>query len=74
MGPGQRVSRLAAIVGPSGVVSSLEERRTYESDGLVSYRATPGVVMLPDTAEQVQAIVALCLNARVPFVARISRP
>jgi hypothetical protein len=34
--PEQLASRLAAIVGPAGVVSSLEERRTYENDGLAS--------------------------------------
>ena len=68
--PGQLASRLIAIVGPAGVVSSLEERRTYESDGLTSYRATPGLVVLPETAEQVQAVVALCHSVRVPFVAR----
>jgi glycolate oxidase len=66
----QLASRLVAIVGPSGVFSSLEERRTYESDGLASYRAVPGVVVLPETAEQVQRVVALCHAERVPFVAR----
>jgi glycolate oxidase len=66
----QLASRLVAIVGPSGVFSSLEERRTYESDGLASYRAVPGVVVLPETAEQVQRVVALCHGERVPFVAR----
>jgi glycolate oxidase len=68
--PAQLASRLAAIVGPGGVVSSLGERRTYESDGLPSYRAVPGLVVLPDTAEEVQRIVALCHAERVPFVAR----
>lgn len=70
MNPQQLAASFAAIVGPSGVVSSLEERRTYESDGLQSYRATPGIVVLPETAEQVQAIVRLCHAERVPFVAR----
>ena len=51
MKPALLASRLADIVGPAGVVSSLEERRTYESDGLPSYAATPGIVVLPDSAE-----------------------
>jgi glycolate oxidase len=68
--PALLAARLAAIVGPKAVVSSLEERRTYESDGLPSYSATPGIVVLPETAEQVQRIVALCHAERVPFVAR----
>ena len=70
MNPAQLESRLAAIVGSTAVISSLEERRTYESDGLPSYAATPGIVVLPETAEQVQRIVALCHAERVPFVAR----
>src|SRR5262249_34128419 len=38
---------LESIVGSAGVVSSLEERRTYESDGLPGYNVTPGIVVLP---------------------------
>jgi glycolate oxidase len=61
---------MASILGPRGVVSSREERRTYECDALTSHRATPGVVVLPETAEQVQEVVRACHAARVPFVAR----
>ncbi len=70
MNPAHLADRLSAVVGKDGVVSTLEERRTYESDGLPSYKATPGIVVLPETAEQVRAVVALCHAARVPFVAR----
>jgi glycolate oxidase len=62
--------RMATIVGTSGVFSSLEERRTYESDGLLSYRVIPGLVVLPESAEQVQRLVSLCHEERLPFVAR----
>ena len=56
---------------PNGaVIASREEIRTYESDGLASYRASPGIVVLPESTEQVQAIVRACDRARVPFVAR----
>src|SRR5690606_3257974 len=34
------------------------------------HRATPGVVVLPETAEQVAAVVRLCNEFAVPFVAR----
>ena len=46
------------------------ELRTYECDGLTAHRASPGVVVLPATAEQTAAVVAACARAKVPFVAR----
>jgi glycolate dehydrogenase FAD-linked subunit len=62
--------RLESIVGPSGVVSSLAERRTYECDGLPGYKVTPRLVVLPETTEQVSRVVRLCHEEAVPFVAR----
>src|SRR5688500_278053 len=44
--------------------------RTYECDGLTYHKATPGLVVLPETAEQVAAVVKECVRAGVPFVAR----
>jgi glycolate oxidase len=64
------LARLEAIVGRDGIVTSLEERRTYESDGLIGHRVTPGAVVLPETAEQVQRIVRVCHEHAIPFVAR----
>jgi glycolate oxidase len=68
--PRDLLRRLESIVGPSGVVSSLEERRTYECDGLPGYKVTPRLVVLPVTAEQVSRVVRLCHEEAVPFVAR----
>lgn len=62
--------RLAEVVGPDGVVTDPQELRTYECDGLTSYAAVPGVVVLPTSAEQVAAVVRACAAAEVPFVAR----
>lgn len=44
--------------------------RTYECDGLSAYTALPLCVVLPDTIEQVQAILRLCHQQQVPVVAR----
>jgi glycolate oxidase len=60
----------AAIVGEQGAIADLAERRTYESDALAGHRATPGLVLLPETAEQVRAIVTVCHERSIPFVAR----
>ena len=64
------VRGFVAAVGADGVIAELGERRTYECDGLTSHRVVPELVVLPRTAEQVQATVRLCYAHRVPFVAR----
>lgn len=42
----------------------------YESDALTAFQATPGVVVLPESEEEVVAVVKLCYEFGVPFVAR----
>ena len=64
------IPRMVEICGPSGVVSDPLELRTYECDGLTSHRAAPALAVLPETAEQVAAVVQACAAAKVPFVAR----
>ena len=36
----------------------------------LQYAVTPGAVVLPETAEQVQAVVQACHEREVPWVAR----
>jgi glycolate oxidase len=43
---------------------------TYECDGLPHLHERPAAVVLPSSAEQVQAVVRLCHEHAVPFVAR----
>ena len=47
-----------------------EQLRTYECDGLTGARVVPALVALPGTVEEVQAVVRLCNEERIPFVAR----
>jgi glycolate dehydrogenase FAD-linked subunit len=61
---------LRRIVGDAGVLEDRLDVLTYECDGLAHLRETPGAVVLPATAAEVQAIVKLCARAQVPFVAR----
>jgi glycolate oxidase len=44
--------------------------RTYESDGLLHYRVSPAVAVLPGSADEVRRIVLACSEAGVPWVAR----
>jgi len=52
------------------VLSSDEELKPYESDGLTVFKATPLLVVLPETIEQVQAVMQVARSASVPVVAR----
>ena len=64
------LEELRCILGPHGLISSPEEIKTYECDGLTNFRVVPTAVVLPDSAEQVQAVVRVCHRERIPFVAR----
>src|SRR5258705_7484855 len=64
------LDKLAAAVGPHGLLRDPAELITYESDALTPLRATPGAVVLPASSAEVQAVVRLCYAHRVPFVAR----
>ena len=47
-----------------------EQLRTYECDGLTGHRVVPALVALPGSTAEVQAVVRLCNQERIPFVAR----
>src|SRR3954463_14751097 len=68
--PSAFVDELTEICDAERVVTHPDALRTYESDGLLQYRALPRAVALPDTAEEVQRIVRLCHERGVPWVAR----
>jgi glycolate oxidase len=64
------VATVAASLPAGAVIDRPEQLRTYECDGLTGHRVVPSLVLLPETTEQVQAVVRTCHAARVPFVAR----
>jgi glycolate oxidase len=63
-------ARLRREIGPANVLTDRQELRTYECDGLAVYKVVPALVTLPETREQVQAVVRACVEAGVPYVAR----
>jgi len=76
-GSHQRAERQAAVVQalrpalPAGALLWTSESTTpYECDGLTAYRERPLAVALPDTWEQVQAVLRICHRMEVPVVAR----
>ena len=63
-------SALAAALPSSAVITRPEQLRTYECDALTGHRAMPERVVLPSSAQEVQAVLRLCHAHGVPFVAR----
>src|SRR5437667_10227266 len=61
---------LRRICGPEHVLVHPHALRTYESDGLLHYRVSPAVAVLPGSAEEVRRVVRACYDAGVPWVAR----
>jgi len=64
------VDALLGVLPAHCVLHREEDTRPYECDGLSLYRALPPVVVLPETEEQVVAVMRLCKRLNVPLVAR----
>jgi glycolate dehydrogenase FAD-linked subunit len=64
------LDKLARAVASGGLLRDPGDLITYESDALMHLRATPGAVVLPSSSAEVQAVVRLCHEHHVPFVAR----
>ncbi len=64
------VGRLLAVLPRAAVLYQSEDTRPYECDGLSAYRQLPMVVALPADESQVQAVLRICHELRVPVVAR----
>jgi glycolate oxidase len=64
------LNELRRICGPEAVLHEPLQILTYECDALPHLRQPPAAVVLPQSAEQVQAIVRVCAREGIPFVAR----
>ncbi|HZT24965.1 MAG TPA: FAD-linked oxidase C-terminal domain-containing protein [Pseudolabrys sp.] len=64
------VAALRQIVPGEGVIAGEREMRPYETDGLTAYRQLPMVVVLPDTTEQVAAVLRYCYDEGIRVVPR----
>lgn len=68
--PSTLVDRLRVILRPQSLLTKREDRAPYETDGLSAYRELPMLVALPETETQVQDVLRICHELRVPVVAR----
>jgi glycolate oxidase len=69
--PWRRIERrLRQVLPARAVVARRQELLTYDSDGLTLHRHEPPLAVLPETTDQVAAVLRLCHEEGVPFVAR----
>ncbi|MBB3119175.1 FAD-linked oxidase C-terminal domain-containing protein [Pseudoduganella violacea] len=61
---------LRALLPPASILSDLEDTRPYECDGLSAYRQPPMVVALPQSEQEVLAVLKVCRDMQVPIVPR----
>jgi glycolate oxidase len=66
----QLVAQLRSVLPDDAVIHAPEETRAYECDALTAYRCQPLAVVLPETTEQVAAVLRICNAQNVPVVPR----
>ena len=64
------VAALAQVMPRHSILSRHEDTRPFECDGLTAYRESPLLVVLPETEDEVAAILKVCHQLAVPVVAR----
>jgi len=64
------VAGLAALLPETGLISEPNRLKPYETDGLSAYRQPPLAVALPETTEQVAAVMQFCHQNGVRVVPR----
>ncbi|MFK5955923.1 MAG: FAD-linked oxidase C-terminal domain-containing protein [Planctomycetota bacterium] len=64
------IDSLRGIVGSRYVLQDAASLLTYESDALTLFRCSPSAVVLPNTAEEVMAVMCVLHQAKIPCAAR----
>lgn len=68
--PSALLDALRSLLPDHAVLHEAEQLAPWECDGLSAYRRRPLFVCLPETLEQLQAVLRLCHERQVPVVAR----
>ena len=66
----QIIRALVAVLPKHAILHSQENTTPYECDGLTAYRQRPLCVVLPETYDQIAAVLKACHALQVPVVAR----
>jgi glycolate oxidase len=64
------VRRLSTVLRPECLLYENEDLAPYECDGLSAHTMVPLAVALPENEDQVQKVLRVCFEAKVPVVAR----
>jgi glycolate oxidase len=64
------IDGLTALLPSESVITSEDERRAYETDAFTAYRQLPLAVVLPETTEEVAAVMRFLNLEGVPVVPR----
>jgi len=64
------LKQLKKLVPDAILITDQEGRRTFETDALTAYRCLPLAVVLPETTEEVSAILRFCHENHVKVVPR----
>src|SRR6202522_4815440 len=64
------VAALSEALPRAAILFRHEDTAPYECDALTAYRASPLVVVIPETEAQVAAILRICHRLGVPVIAR----
>ncbi|HIB85334.1 MAG TPA: FAD-binding protein, partial [Chromatiaceae bacterium] len=64
------ISALKGIIAGDSLLTTTEQMRPYECDGLSAYRELPMAIALPKSIDQVKAILKTCCDLDIPVVAR----
>ena len=70
MHPPQVIELLKEALPAEGLITEPAALTPFETDGLTALRQKPWVVALPETVEQVRAVLAICRRHAVPVVTR----
>ncbi len=66
----QLASRFREFLSAESVIDQPTSLAAYECDGLSAYREQPLLVLLPESTEQVQQVMRVCHEQRLPVVSR----
>ncbi len=67
---GEALASLRSIIPADRLLLDEAHLTAYESDGLTAFRTAPRAVVIPESAEEVIAVVRWCQRHGIPFVAR----
>ncbi|MCH7945596.1 MAG: FAD-binding oxidoreductase, partial [Armatimonadetes bacterium] len=61
------VEAMAALLGDQRVLAGSAAKRAYDCDAYTVDRNAPGCIVLPESTEEVQAVVRWCIGHETPY-------